>query len=387
MNNSFTKMKVEKIISDLISFKSISEYENLSLINYISNYLSSFSIKSKVLNGEKDRANLYARIGPDVKGGIMLSGHTDVVPVNGQPWQTEPFNLKVLDNKLFGRGTSDMKSFIAIILYIVPQIIVSKLKKPIHLMFSYDEEIGCVGIQKAIPFIDSLKRKPSACIVGEPTEMKLINQHKGKKNFRVEFQGLESHSSNILGGVNAITFAAKFVLYLLKKEEELKKNYKKDLKYDPPYATINIGKFNGGIALNIIPRNCIVEFELRDLPNTDSEGIISEIKNHLFSNLEKKMKSLDSSCFIKFNVTNNFPPLKTAENKEIVNLCMNCLETNEIGAVSFGTEAGVFNNSGIETIVCGPGSINEAHKPNEYIDITQVKKCEIFLQKIIQTLY
>ena len=184
-------MKIEKLISKLISYKTISEYENISLLNFISKYLENYDISSKIINKTENRANLYARLGPDVSGGIMFSGHTDVVPVEGQKWNSNPFLLKESGERLYGRGTSDMKSFIAVVLSLVPKIVKLDLKRPIDLMFSFDEEIGCVGIQKAIPFIKKIKHKPSSCIVGEPTEMKVINQHKGKKNFLVVFNGIE----------------------------------------------------------------------------------------------------------------------------------------------------------------------------------------------------
>ena len=380
-------MKIEKLISKLISYKTISEYENISLLNFISKYLENYDISSKIINKTDNRANLYARLGPDVSGGIMFSGHTDVVPVEGQKWNSNPFLLKESGERLYGRGTSDMKSFIAVVLSLVPKIVKLDLKRPIDLMFSFDEEIGCVGIQKAIPFIKKIKHKPSSCIVGEPTEMKVINQHKGKKNFLVVFNGIESHSSLVDKGVNTINYAAKFIYFLKSIEEELKKKTNLNKNFDPPYTSINIGKINGGIALNIIPKECKIEFEIRDLPNTDSSVIIKKIKDFLYLNLEKEMKNENKACSINFHVTNNFPPLKTNQKDSLINLCLRSANSNKIGSVSFGTEAGVFDKMGIETIVCGPGSINQAHKPNEFITKNQIYKCEIFLEKIIKNLY
>jgi acetylornithine deacetylase len=380
-------MKIEKLISKLISYKTISEYENISLLNFISKYLENYDISSKIINKTENRANLYARLGPDVSGGIMFSGHTDVVPVEGQKWNSNPFLLKESGERLYGRGTSDMKSFIAVVLSLVPKIVKLDLKRPIDLMFSFDEEIGCVGIQKAIPFIKKIKHKPSSCIVGEPTEMKVINQHKGKKNFLVVFNGIESHSSLVDKGVNTINYAAKFIYFLKSIEEEFKKKTNLNKNFDPPYTSINIGKINGGIALNIIPKECKIEFEIRDLPNTDSSVIIKKIKDFLYLNLEKEMKNENKACSINFHVTNNFPPLKTNQKDSLINLCLRSANSNKIGSVSFGTEAGVFDKMGIETIVCGPGSINQAHKPNEFITKNQIYKCEIFLEKIIKNLY
>ena len=380
-------MQIEKLISKLISYKTISENENISLLNFISEYLSKYNVSSKIINKTDNRANLYARLGPDVSGGIMFSGHTDVVPVEGQEWDSNPFVLKKRGEKLYGRGTADMKSFIAVTLSLVPKIVKLNLKKPIDLMFSFDEEIGCVGIQKAIPFIKKMKHKPSSCIVGEPTEMKVINQHKGKKNFLVIFNGIESHSSLVDKGVNSIKYAAKFIYFLKSVEEELKKKSNLNKSFDPPYASINIGKINGGLALNIIPKECKIEFEIRDLPNTDSEAIKNKINDFLYLNLEKEMKKENKACSINFHITNNFPPLKTNQKDSLINLCLRSVNSNKTGSVSFGTEAGVFDKIGIETIVCGPGSINQAHKPNEFINKNQIHKCEIFLEKIIKNLY
>ncbi len=378
-------MSTEQILKKLISFKSISEQENISLLNYVSSYLKKFNLNVKIINRHHNRANLYCRVGPNSAGGLMLSGHTDVVPVENQKWKTNPFELCKKGKNYFGRGTADMKSFVAIVLSLVPKIIASNPKKPVHIMLSYDEEIGCVGIQKAIPFLKSLKKKPSYCIVGEPTEMKVVTEHKGKKNFFVSFNGVESHSSQIDRGVNSIKYAAKFIAYLNTLEKKLKNKSFQNKNYDPPYSSINVGLIRGGTALNIIPSICNLEFEIRDLPSNNISNIIVKIKEYLFSNLEKEMKREDEKCFIKFSITNNFPPLKSLINNRIVNLALKNLNTNITETVSFGTEAGVFNKIPIETIVCGPGSIDQAHKPNEFISIEQIKKYEIFLEKIIKT--
>lgn len=278
-----------------------------------------------------------------------------------------------------------MKGFIAVVLATIPKLKISKLKKPLHLIFSYDEEIGCVGIQKLIPFLKKIKPKPSFCIVGEPTEMKLVNMHKGKKNFLVSFKGIESHSSLIENGVNAIDYCAGFINFLKDLQKILIKT-KSHKKFDPPYPTINIGKIQGGLAVNIIPENCELEFEIRDTPNLNTEKIINKIKVFL-KKTEKEMKEKNKKCSVNFKILNNFPPLETNEKKKIINLALEKLKSNSISTVSFGTEAGVFNKVGFETIVCGPGSIEQAHKPNEYIEAIQLKKCDEFLTKIIDFLY
>ena len=378
-------MNTIDILSKLVSFKTISELTNKDLAKYISGYLAKYNIKTQLFEGNPGQFNLYAKIGPDVDGGIILSGHTDVVPTKGQNWMTNPFELVKKKKKFYGRGSCDMKGFIAVVLALIPKLKITKLKKPLHLIFSYDEEIGCVGIQKLIPFLKKIKPKPVFCIVGEPTEMKLVNMHKGKKNFIVLFKGIESHSSLIENGVNAIDYCSDFINFLKNLQKKLIKT-KRHKKFDPPYPTINIGKIQGGLAVNIIPENCELEFEIRDTPNLNTKKIINEIEVFL-KKTEKKMKEKNKKCSVNFKILNNFPPLETNEKKKIINLALEKLKSNSISTVSFGTEAGVFNKVGFETIVCGPGSIEQAHKPNEYIEEKQLKKCDEFLTKIIDFLY
>ena len=235
-----------------------------------------------------------------------------------------------------------------------------------------------------MPFIKKLKPQPKFCIVGEPTEMKLVNKHKGKKNYYVCFHGLESHSSLIDQGVNSINFCSKFIEFLNVKQEQLKKT--KNLKFTPNYTTINIGKINGGIAVNIIPKKCEMHFEIRDIPGFKTDNLVSEINEYL-TKLEKEMKSVNKNCYIELIEQNDFPPLKTDDKSEIISMCLKHLESNSINSVSFGTEAGIFNKLGFQTIVCGPGSIKQAHKPDEFIELDQLKKCKKFLSQIINSLY
>ncbi len=380
-------MNFSELFSYLISQKTISKSSNKKLMIFIGNLLSKKGIEFKLLEGSPEQYNLYAIIGPKTDGGILLSGHTDVVPTDGQNWFTDPYKLVLKKNKYFGRGTCDMKGFIAIALELIAKIKPNDLKKPLHLVLSYDEEIGCVGIQKLVPFLKKLNPKPSFCIVGEPTGMKLVNQHKGKKNYLVEFHGVEAHSSLVDNGVNAITYCSEFIQYL----EVLQKNVlndrkRKNEKFSPPYSTINVGVINGGIALNIIPKFCRVEFEIRDLPGEQINTIIKGI-NSFIKSLEKRMKQKNKDCYINFLNNNNFPPLQTNNNKKIIGMALKKLKTNSVNSVSFGTEAGVFNQLGIETIVCGPGNIEQAHKPNEFLEKSQIEKCRKFLDNILQYLY
>ena len=373
-----------QILEKLISYKSISETSNIEIAEFIIDFLKKLGFKSNKIEGHKGRFNVYSCIGPDKDGGIVLSGHTDVVPTTGQSWHTDPFKLHQKGRRLYGRGSADMKGFISVVLSLMKKVKTNKLKKPIHLIFSYDEEVGCIGIQKLLPFLKKLKPRPKYCIVGEPTEMKLVTQHKGKKKFDVIFHGVEAHSSLIEDGVNSISYCASFLNFLAKKEKSLRKN--KNLDFSPCYSTINVGTINGGIAVNIIPKICSIEFEIRDIPNSKTADLIEEIQSYLI-NLEKEMKIENKRCKIEFLEKNDFPPLYTEPQSEIVSKCLRVLKSNSIDTVSFGTEAGLFNKLNLQTIVCGPGSIKQAHKPNEFIELSQLIKCEKFLIKIIDNLY
>ena len=378
-------MNFINLFSKLISYKTVSRTSNEKLMLFIKNYLLDFNIKSELLEGSKGQFNMYSRVGPNKDGGLILSGHTDVVPTEGQNWETEPFCLTKKGNKFYGRGTCDMKGFIAVVLDLIPKIQIKKLKKPIHLIFSYDEEIGCVGIQKIVPFLKKLKPKPSFCIVGEPTGMNLVNEHKGKKNFSIEFKGIEAHSSLVENGVNAISYGVEFIKFLENLQTEIKA-ISTNNKFNPPYSTINVGTMEGGIALNIIPKFCKIEFEIRDIPGINTNDLIKRITE--FSKLlELKMKKQNKKCSISLKNTNNFPPLKTNENKKIIQMALKKLKSNSLNSVSFGTEAGVFDKLNFETIVCGPGDIQQAHKPNEFIDELQLTKCRNFLESFFHHLY
>ncbi len=377
-------MNLDKILSKLISYKTISEQSNREFADFIIDFLKNYGIKAQKIEGEKGRFNVFCIIGPKTDGGIVLSGHTDVVPTNNQKWSSDPFKLVKKDDKFYGRGSADMKGFIAVVLSLIKNIEISRMKKPLFLIFSYDEEVGCLGIQKLIPFLKKLEPSPRFCIVGEPTEMKLVNQHKGKKNYYVSFHGLEAHSSLINDGVNSINFCARFIDFLEKKQKIIKRD--EDSKFNPSFTTINVGKINGGVAVNIIPNICELEFEIRDTPRFKTEKFLIQVKQYL-SKLEKEMKLLSSKCYIELKEQNNFPPLKTKEDTEIISFCSKLLRANSINTVSFGTEAGIFSQLGFQTIVCGPGSIKQAHKPDEYVELRQLKKCEDFLIKVINSLY
>ena len=370
------------ILEKLINFNSTSSESNLDLILFIQNYLESYKIKSEIIfNEEKTKANLHAIIGPSEKSGVVLSGHTDVVPVDGQKWDTDPFKLSEKANKLFGRGTADMKSFLAVALAMVPVMVKKNLKKPIHLAFSYDEEVGCLGAPSLVDHISKYSIKPLVVIVGEPTNMEIVNSHKGVMGFMTSLTGLEGHSSAPEKGLNTIIYASKLINFIstLYEEEKLNKNPI----FDPPYTTIHIGTIQGGSALNIIPKKCSFVWEYRYLPDQESNNIIDKFNSYVTETLLPEMKVVYKDANISTRQIAHVPPLKSSNNTEIENLIMKLAKSNTVKTVSYGTEGGIFQKKDIPTIVCGPGSIDQAHKANEFIKITEIEKCEKFLIQLL----
>ncbi len=373
------------ILEKLISFNSTSSKSNLDLIFFIKSYLEKYKVKSEIIfNEDQTKANLHAIIGPHEKSGIVLSGHTDVVPIDGQVWDTDPFKLIERSNKLFGRGTADMKSFIAITLAMVPKMIKKNLKKPVHLAFSYDEEVGCLGAPSLVEYINKFPIKPLAVIVGEPTNMEIVNSHKGVMGFKTSLTGLEGHSSAPEKGLNTIIFASKLINYinLLYEEEKLIEN----LIFDPPYTTVHVGTIQGGSALNIIPKKCSFLWEYRYLPEQDSNKILNKFNSYAMGTLLPEMKSIYDEANILTTQIAHVPPLKSTGNLKIENLIMKLAKSNTIKTVSYGTEGGIFQKKDIPTVVCGPGNIEQAHKANEFIELSEIDKCEKFLSQLLDFL-
>ena len=375
------------LLKTLIGFDTTSFKSNLDLIKFIENYLNQYKIKSElVYDDTKNKANLFATIGPNSTGGIVLSGHTDVVPVGNQKWGTDPFQLIEKDQKLYGRGASDMKSFIALVLSRVPKIIEKKLSKPIHLAFSYDEEIGCVGVHGLLDLIEKKSIKPEFCIVGEPTSMEVVIGHKGKHAYCVKVDGLSCHSGQAPFGVNAINYASKLIAYIDELNKEKSINGPFDQDYEVPYTTLHTGLINGGTILNIVPNLCEFEFEIRNLATDDPLKLVNKIKDYTDQKLINDMHKVSSKTGIHFNEKNNYPALDISADIEPVKKIKELLNNQKHKKVVYGTEGGLFKNRfDIPTIVCGPGSIDQAHKPNEYISIEQIKKCSNFLDNLISS--
>ncbi len=374
-----------EMIKKLISFDTTSRESNLDLIQFIENYLASHGIKSDIISDATgNKANLYAIVGPECDGGIVLSGHTDVVPVDGQTWNSNPFEVLETPEKLYGRGTSDMKSFIGIALANVPNMLQSNLKIPIHLCFSYDEEVGCLGIHGLVPKLLATKTKPAACIVGEPTEMKVVNAHKGVRVVRTRLRGLEAHSSATHVGVNAVMFASELITFLNDIAEEMRKRSDPDSRFEPPYTTLSVGTIEGGTAVNIIPKDCEFHWEHRVIPGTDEDEILNRFRDYALNRVLRKMRKVFPDSNIEIEELATVKPLVPQDNSPAETLVLALTHSNQTYAVSYGTEGGILQTDAeVPTVVCGPGSIAEAHKPNEFIALSEIKACETFVTRLI----
>ncbi len=385
-------MQSRDLLNKLISFPTISRDSNLELIDFIDAYLKDFGFKTNLIfNAEKTKANLYAVIGPNDKPGVMLSGHTDVVPVQGQKWTSDPFVMREEDGNLYGRGSCDMKGFIASVLAVVRSIDASKLATPLHLAFSYDEEIGCIGVRRLIDTLRPLIIKPKFCIVGEPTMMQPVIAHKGKTAARVHCYGVEGHSSLAPQAVNAIYLATELIHKIRSTQQSLADSGAHDHHYDVTHTTLHVGTISGGVALNIVPAYCTFDFEIRNLPADDPLEIIKQLQQAC-CDITEPYKAKHPDVAMEIEVTNEYPALNTAAESDIVTFIQQLTGANTLGQVpgkiAFGTEGGLFNRElGVQTIVYGPGSITQAHKPDEYLAVDQLDRCDYFLAKLIIALY
>jgi acetylornithine deacetylase len=370
------------MIQKLVGFDTTSAKSNTDLIDFAEEYLSSHGLKTRrTLSDDGRKANLFATIGPEREGGVVLSGHTDVVPVEGQPWDTDPFGVVEKNNKLYGRGTSDMKSFLAVAMAIVADIDPGALKRPVHLALSYDEEVGCLGVGRLIADIRDNLPKPAVVIVGEPTSMRLVNAHKGCQVQRTTVSGLDAHSSQSHRGASAIMAAGRLVSFLADFAEE-KKHEQDDARFEPPHTTFNVGLIEGGTALNIIPKRCSFVWEFRALPDDDPEEIRTRFDAFARDEVLPRLRETAPEAEIVTEQLARVPPLRPEGDSPAEDLVRHLTGANECAAVAFGTEGGLFQEAGMSTVVCGPGSIDQAHQPNEFIELSQVEACRGFLRKL-----
>ena len=382
-NNSGAPGSIE-MIRTLVGFPTVSRESNLELIHFVRDYLAELGATARLTyNDERSKANLFATLGPPAAPGIVLSGHTDVVPVDGQTWDSDPFKLVEKDGKLYGRGTADMKSFVAVVLALAPEFARRGLKTPLHFAFSYDEEVGCIGVGRLISDLKLAGIKPRSCIVGEPTLMRPVIAHKGKKGFRCIVRGYSCHSAYAPSGVNAVEAAAEAVAYLKNMARRHRDHGPYDRGFDVAHTTVHTGVMHGGTALNIVPHACTFDFEFRHLPGDDPDALLAEFNTYIETRLVPEMRAVHPDTGFTIVPLSTGPALDNGPEVEVVGLAQELSGNDDIGKVSFGTEGSQFQHAGIPTVVCGPGSIEQAHKPNEYIAVDQVVKCEQFIRRLM----
>jgi acetylornithine deacetylase len=372
------------LLATLVSFDTRSSESNLQLIEFVQRYLGEHGIESSLVYDEtRSKANLFATIGPRDRAGICLSGHTDVVPAAGQPWTVPPFELTRRDDRVLGRGTADMKGFIAAVLACVPSFIQSRSEVPIHLAFSYDEEVGCRGVRGLLSELAAAPVKPLACIIGEPTSMQVAVAHKGKRAYRCCVTGLAGHSALTHLGVNAADFAAEMVTFLRRTAKDLRTHGKLDHDFDPPYTTVHTGKISGGIALNVIPDHAEVEFEIRNLPAENPAAIVQSLRTYADVELVGEMRKTSDASGIEWQQLVDYPALADEPAAAwLKDLATAAAGNSEVRTLAFGTEGGLFQAIGIPTVVCGPGSIEQGHKADEFVTFEQLSRCLDFMDAL-----
>ncbi len=375
-----------KILSELIKFQTVSGTSNVKLIEYCEKKLSKLGASSfKTYDEAKERVNLFSTISGKQKlngKGIILSGHTDVVPASPKQWSSDPFTATKKNNKVYGRGSCDMKGFIACSLALAPYFASQNLKKPIHFSFTYDEETACQGAPIMIKELKKRNLNCSVCIVGEPTNMKAVQAHKGCYEYSTHFTGLAGHGSAPDKGVNAVEYASRFINKLMELREELKKREPKNSIFTPPYTTLGIGRIKGGLARNVIADQCVVDWELRPVVLEDGEFVNKNMDTYIKDILLPEMKKVYPKADIKKEIIGEIIGFNKEEQSDAINLVCNLTGDNSREVVSFGTEAGLFQEIGISTVVCGPGSIEQAHSIDEYVSFDQLKKCLALLIQI-----
>lgn len=379
-------MESLSILDRLVGFPTVSRDSNLELIEYVREFLAARGIESRLYPDATGRkANLHASIGPQVEGGVLLSGHTDVVPVDGQRWTTDPFRLEERSGQLFGRGTADMKGFIACALRAMDRAACRSLRAPLHLALSYDEEVGCLGVRSLIEDMQTWRRRPQFCIVGEPTLLATARGHKGKTALRARCRGIAAHSAAPARGVNAIHLACDLVAAVRHRQAEIARRGLRDAAYEVPYTTLHVGVIRGGTALNIVPAQCEVELEIRNLPADDALPIVEGIRTDAAS--VTQALEAPPPAGVELDILYEYPPLETVADSRVLELAAQLTGRRETVKVDFGSEAGLFSaRLGIATVVCGPGSITQAHRADEFLAVDQLRRCDAMLERLVELL-
>lgn len=373
-----------ELLAQLVRFDTTSRESNLALIDFVRTYLQGHGVACElVYNEHKSKANLLATIGPADVPGIVLSGHTDVVPVDGQRWSVAPFELTQKGGNLYGRGTADMKGYIACVLACVPALVQAPLRMPVHIALSYDEEVGCLGVRALIERFHGQAVKPLLCVIGEPTELKPVLGHKGKLAMRCEVHGAACHSAYAPAGVNAIEYAARLIGELVRIGDGLKAPQHLDERFDPPFSTVQTGLVTGGKALNIVPQNCTFDFEVRALPAQDPWQVAQQLRDYAEQTLLPAMQAVSDQSAISISGLSSYPGLATSLESQAAQWVAQFCGSQEFGTVAFGTEGGLFDQAGIPTVVCGPGSMEQGHKPDEFISVEQLDACDRMLERVV----
>jgi acetylornithine deacetylase len=369
------------LLAKLVAFDTTSHKTNLPLISFVQDYLRQHGVASTLVpTPDGHKASLFATIGPAGVGGIALSGHTDVVPVEGQAWSTDPFSLVERDGRLYGRGACDMKGYLACVLAMVPELKARKLTTPFHIAFSYDEEVGCTGVRPMVRELGKSLPLPRVVLVGEPTGMAVVDAHKGPMRWVVRLTGKAAHSSMPHLGVNAVTYAGHLLGELARIESELKETGLNP-RFDPPYTTLQVTQIAGGIASNIVPAACWFGWEVRRLPGFDGKALDARFRRFAEEQCAGPMRQADPEASVAIDIVNEVPPFQ-ADAGSVVPLTLKLAQQNETFAVCYATEASLFQAGGAPAVVCGPGDIAQAHTPDEYLEVAELEKCLAFLARV-----
>ena len=381
-------------LTRLIAFDTVSRYSNLALIEEVKAYCEQLGLTVDLtFNDAKNKANLFVTVpagknADEVNHGLVLSGHTDVVPVDGQDWTSEPFIATIRGDKLYGRGACDMKGFIACALTLLPQAVnlsnAGKLRRPLHLALSFDEEVGCLGAPLILADLKARGITPDYCIVGEPTNMAMVVAHKGIAVYRCRVHGKSAHSSLTATGVNAISYASRLIGYVDELAEEISHRSDNDALFDVPYSTLSVGTIKGGTATNIVPNLCEFTFDYRNLPHMTQDDILTPIQAKV-AELNAQMQARSADTGIELLQEESVPAMTDSDSAELQALIAALTGDDTRHKVAYATEGGQFTNSGIPTIICGPGSIEQAHKADEYVELIEIERCDEFLQKLLNS--
>lgn len=379
--------RTETILADLIAFPTVSSDPNLAMIDHMAGLLEACGARVDIQRAEcGSKANLWATLGPDSDGGIVLSGHSDVVPVTDQDWATDPFRLETRDDLLLGRGTCDMKGFIAATLAMAEAWRDTKLRRPVHFCFTHDEEVGCIGARNLVPHLQARGIRPAAAIVGEPTMMRIVEGHKGCCEYTTRFTGLNGHGSAPDRGVNAVSYAVRYVTHLMHLAEALKARTPKGSRFEPPWTTINVGRLSGGSAHNVIPGKAELDWEMRPVQPSDADFVNRSLAHLVEQDLLPAMRAVFPGADITTEIIGEVAGLIPATENEARDIVMALTGQNACDLVPFGTEAGLFQHMGMSVVVCGPGSIAQAHKPDEFLHRAQLSECLQMLAGLGQSL-